>query len=83
MRRATVFHQIDPLPCSQLHPSANDRDLQTDRKHRSLQMCGHVVRALVTVGDPPHRRVIGGWRNPVQPVEKIDLNIRIGIFLNG
>lgn len=82
MRRCSVFDQIDPLPGPKPHLPAFDRDLQTDRQNRCLQMRRHVIGPFIAVGDPAHRRVIGRRRDPVQPCQQIDLHIGIGIFLN-
>ena len=49
-----VLEEIDPLPPSELHPAAADRDRQRHRQQGGADMRGHVVGALERVGEPVH-----------------------------
>ena len=46
MRRSAVFKQVNPLPCSKHGPTLRHRNRQRNRQERSLDMRGHIVRAL-------------------------------------
>ena len=74
---SAMLGDIDALPGAERHAAVGDRNMQRDAVEHGFDMRRHVVRPFGVV----HPAGIGRGE-AIERGHKIDLHIRIGIFLN-
>ncbi len=77
-----MFKQINPLPRSQHRHTRNDRDTDRDRHQGRLDMCRHVVGALIGMREIRHRRMSCRRDQPREERFEVRLHFGVGVLLD-
>jgi len=77
-----MLKQVNALPCAKGELSVMHRNTERGRQKGGFDVAGHIIGALIGVGEIGHFRVRRGRHEPVEKGLQVGLHLWVCVFLN-